>query len=227
VLSGPRRIAAPVIRNFEHVRENIRGHSLGIFSTSHLQSVSPTDIRSASFEVPQRADFAHLSRSYYDSVHEWYPTLHWPTFQHEVDEIYAARSFDGAPREWIGLFFAVLACGSLQDNSGSHGRTHSLDGTVCFELATQALTPCPQMLTIEYAQATFLLSIFAGEQNWRSIGSMWLGSAVRAAQEMSLHCDTNAGSKIDVEVRRRLWWALYTRDRSVRSVLARKHSNRA
>jgi hypothetical protein len=210
-LSGPYRVDAPVIRNFEHVRENIRGHSRGIFGTAHVQSVHSAGTKSASFGLPQRADFAHLSRSYYDSVHEWYPTLHWPTFQREVDEVYAARTFDSVPREWIGLFFAVMACGSLQGDA--QGRTHSVDGTAYFESATQALTPCPQTLSIEYAQATFLLSVFAGEHNWRSIGSMWLGSAVRAAQEMNLHCDTNVGSKIDVEVGRRLWWALYTRDR--------------
>jgi hypothetical protein len=215
-LSGSHRIAAPVIRNFDHVRENIRGHSRGIFSTLYMPSVVRTDTRPAPFEVPQRADFAHLSRSYYDCVHEWYPVLHWPTFQHEVDEIYAARTFEGATREWIGLFFAVLACGTLQGNTAPHGTAQFPSvGATYFELATQALTPWPQTLTIEYAQAAFLLSVFSGEQNWRSIGSMWLSSAVRAAQEMNVHCDLNTGSLVDSEIRRRLWWALYTRDRYV------------
>jgi hypothetical protein len=204
------RIAAPVMRNFEHVRDNIRAHTRGIFNMSHVHSTVSRETSSAILEVPQRADFARLSRSYLDSIHEWYPILHWPTFQHQVDEVYAARSFEGAAREWVGLFFAVMACGSLHTNATIPS---SPDGTSYFESATQALMPWPQELTIDCAQAALLLSIYAAEQNWRSVGSMWLGSAVRAAQEMDVSCDVSVGSVIDGEVRRRLWWALYTRDR--------------
>lgn len=222
---GPRRIAAPIMRNFDHVRDNIRTHSRGIFSTPHPHGNFSAAMGSSLPELPPRADFARLSRSYLDSVHEWYPTLHWPTFQREVDEMYTARSFERMTRQWIGLFFAVLACGSLQVEANQHGVAvaHSSFARMpYFEIATQALMPWPQELTIEHAQAAVLLSIFAEEHNWRSIGSMWLGSAVRAAQELNVHCDGhcdgNSGSMVDSEIKRRLWWAIYTRDR----YLARK-----
>jgi hypothetical protein len=204
----PQRIAAPVIRNFDHVRENIRTYSKGIFITSTANI--PTQSTSSMLpELPPRADFARISRAYIDSVHEWYPTIHWPTFQRDVDDIYAAKSFEGATREWIGLFFAVLACGTLQSNASQF----LPNGTAYFEAAMQGLTPWPRELTIEYAQAALLLSVYATEQNWRAVGSMWLGTATRAAQELNVHCSINSGSVIDSETRRRLWWAIYTRDR--------------
>jgi hypothetical protein len=216
----PQRIAAPDMRNFEHVRDNIREHSRDIFVTSHAHTTVPRETCSVLHEVPPRSDFARLSRAYLDSIHEWYPALHWPTFQNEVDEMYTAKAFEGKTREWIGLFFAVLACGTL------HGPADYLpNGTMYFELATKSLTPWPQDLAMEHAQAALLLSIFATEQNRRTVGSMWLGSAARAAQELNLHCAVSTGSVIDTETRRRLWWAIYTRDRYVGSISLRWRGN--
>jgi hypothetical protein len=200
--------------NFDHVRENIRNHSRGIFSIGNSHDTIP--IRSSTFlpEIPPRPDFARLSKSYLDSFHEWYPIVHWPTFQGEVDEVYMTSSFDGVTREWIGLLFAVLACGSLQLDGARHDVAPSaLAGLSYFDKATQALTPWQNELSIVHVQSALLLSIYATESNSRTIGSMWLSSAVRAAQELNVHCDHDSGSVIDAEIRRRLWWALYTRDR--------------
>lgn len=210
------RLAIPVIRDFDHVRKNIQTYSQGIFDTPHARATDTTEARTGIPELLPRADFAHLSRSYLSYVHEWYPALHWPTFQREVDEVYTARNFHDMPREWIGLFFAVLACGSLQ-NSATPGNPPiaSDKGISFFNIATQAVTPWPQRLAITHAQVALLLSIFAAESNMRSLGSMWLASAVRAAQELCINTEVDSWPVVDGEIRRRLWWAIYTRDRYV------------
>jgi len=208
VPSGPQRIAVPVMKNFDHVRDNFRAHAHGIFATSSASGAPRRSTSAVPPELPPRADFARLSRSYLNSTHEWYPIVHWPTFQREVDEVYTAKSFDGTTREWVGLFFAILACGTLQTSTSTLP-----DPTAYFDTAVQSLTPWPQDITFQLAQAAFLLSIFASDQNWRPIGSMWLGSAARAAQELNAHCNISSGSTIEIETRRRLWWAIYTRDR--------------
>jgi hypothetical protein len=128
-------------------------------------------------------------------------------FQHEVDEVYTSRSFHGASREWIGLFFAVLACGSLSDTSGSD------KGMAFFDIATSALTPWTHDLTTTHAQAALLLSIFAAESNMRSAGSVWLASAVRIAQELCVNTEADVWPVVESEMRRRLWWSIYVRDR--------------
>lgn len=219
-LSGPpavrHKVAAPVMRDFDHVRRNIQIYSQGLFDTPHTRASAPLEEGSGLPEVPPRADFAHLSRAYLNHIHEWYPALHWPMFQREVDEVYTARSFHGMPREWVGLFFAVLACGSLQTSATPGSPPFASDrGMPFFDIATQAMTPWPQNFTITHVQVALLLSIFASESNLRPVGSMWLASAVRAAQELCINTEVEPWPLVDSEMRRRLWWAIYSRDRYV------------
>jgi hypothetical protein len=220
------KLTPTVMRDFDHVQRNIQIYSQGIFSTPHLRASAPLEEGSGLPEVPPRADFAHLSRSYLNYVHTWYPALHWPTFSQQVDEVYTARSFHGMPREWIGLFFAVLACGSLEISAtpGSLLGTPNR-GLSFFDVATQALTPWPQDLTIVHAQVALLLSIFATESNLKAIGSMWLSNAVRAAQELYINTEIESWPIVDGEIRRRLWWSIYSRDRYVWILHIGKHSS--
>ena len=208
------KLTAPVMRDFDHIRRNIQTYSQGIFDTPHKRESPLLEVGSGLPDVPPRADFAHLSRSYLNHVHYWYPALHWPTFSQQVDEVYTTRSFHGMSREWVGQFFAVLACGSLGETelSGSP-RGESNRGMPFFDIATQALTPWPQDLTIAHATAALLMSIFATESNMRSVGSMWLSNAVRIAQELGFNTESDSWPVVEGEVRRRLWWSIYSRDR--------------
>lgn len=210
------KLTPTVMRDFDHVRRNIQTFSQGIFDTPHVRASAPLEEGSGLPEIPPRADFAHLSRSYLNYVHTWYPALHWPTFSQQVDEVYTARSFHGMPREWIGLFFAVLACGSLETSAtpGSPSTTPSR-GSSFFDIATQALTPWPQELTIAHAQVALLLSIFAAESNLKAAGSLWLSNAVRTAQELCINTEIDSWPIVEGEIRRRLWWSIYSRDRYV------------
>lgn len=214
VSTGPHRITAPAMRNFDHVRNNIRSHSQHIFLKDQKIASGCRSAPSERPELPARGDFARLTRAYQDSIHEWYPIIHWPTFQAEADEVYISKGLEGSTPAWVGLFFAVLACGSLQTDSTAPGvATSEYKGAAYFELATQSFMPLTQQMSLIHAQAALLLSIYATEQNMRSVGSMWLGAAARAAQELNVHCVVSMDSAIESETRRRLWWALYTRDR--------------
>lgn len=214
---SPRRVPMPPMNDFEHVRRNVQKYARGIFTTPHEGRHDRVEPISGLPEVPLRAEFAQLTRFYLTTIHDWYPALHWPTFQHEADEVYASRSFEGMSLQWIGLFFAILACGSLQSIPDSrNAQSTAARGQTFFDIAAQALTPWPQEFSMTHAQAALLLSIFAVESNQKSIGSMWLASAVRIAQELELAPESNGWSAFDGEVRRRLWWAIYVRDRYVK-----------
>ena len=214
IVSEPHCVSVPVLSSFHHVRSNIRTYSRGVFSTPHRSRNTPTELTSGLPELPPRADFAQLSRYYLDFVHEWYPIIHWPTFQHEVDEVYTLRSFEKVSREWIGLLFAVLACGSLQAPTNLSSYSSAAPrGQTFFSVASQALTPWSRDLDITHAQAALLLSIFATESNDKSAGSMWLAAAARIAQDLQISPEVDCWSVVDGEVRRRLWWAIYVRDR--------------
>ncbi|KAF2735617.1 hypothetical protein EJ04DRAFT_189384 [Polyplosphaeria fusca] len=211
-----RKLPAPSLTNFDHVRRNIQVHSHNIFktpatstATSH-SNVGALDLP----DIPARADFAYLSQAYFESTHELYPVLHWPTFKREVDQVYTSRSFQGMSSDWIALFFTVLACGSLQASMVAPGSPKGPDaGIKYFETATRLLVSWIQDFSLNYARAAFILSVFAMEGNKKSAGSVWLATAIRAAQELGLNLDTDHHPRFESEMGRRLWWALYVRDR--------------
>ncbi|CAE7031256.1 hypothetical protein PTNB85_04290 [Pyrenophora teres f. teres] len=212
--SGPRRMSVPVLHNFDHVRSNIISYAQGVFSTPHENHGHGVESSWPMPEVPLRTDFVYLSQAYHVTIHESYPAIHWPTFQLEVDAVYASRSFEGRPRAWIGLFFAILACGTLRprtDRPMSPSVTST--GQAMFKIATSAVQPWSQDLSVTHAQAALVLSIYASETNMRSVSSMWLASAVRIAQELQICPEVDCWSAVMGETRRRLWWTIYVRDR--------------
>jgi hypothetical protein len=213
-ISGPRRVSVPVLNNFDHVRSNIKKHAQGVFSTPRQAMSVSAESNWNLPDLPPRAELAHLSQSYLHTIHNYYPLLHWPTFQTEVDEVYTSRNFEGCSRAWVGLFFAILACGSLQPGTDrSNSSCASPKGSKYFETATLALQPWSQELSVTHAQAALLLSIFAAEDNMRSVGSMWLATAVRVAQELQICREAEFLPPFEGEIRRRLWWSIYVRDR--------------
>jgi hypothetical protein len=213
-IPGSRRVSVPVMNNFDHVRDNIRKQAQDIFATPSQNPIIIPESNSKLPELPLRSEFAHLSHSYLQAIHEWYPAIHWPTFQNEVDEMYASRSFEGCSRGWIGLFFAVLACGTLESGTDHNGTLNvTTRGQAFFEIATSYLQPWPQYLSVTFAQAALLLSIFSTESNMRSQGSIWLASAVKIAQELQICPEVDCWAPVESEVRRRLWWSIYVRDR--------------
>ncbi|ORY13395.1 fungal-specific transcription factor domain-domain-containing protein [Clohesyomyces aquaticus] len=209
-----KRVRPPIVNNFDHVRRNVQIHSQGIFDLPLQQRPynMPTTTGFSIPEMPSRAVFARLSRTYLDSIHELYPVVHWPTFQHEVDQAYTSRSFQGMLPDWIGLFFAVMACGTLQSAELASPRGDK-DGVAYFETSTKCLPSSTQAVTTTQAQAAVLLSVFATENGMKSAGSIWLASAVRISQELGLNAETESLPVVEGEVRRRLWWSIYVWDR--------------
>ena len=75
------------------------------------------------------------------------------------------------------------------------------------------MSPAPQVPTLNHVRAALLMSIFATESNLKNEGATWLATAVRLAQVLGLHIDNNTETDYEVEMRRRLWWAIYVIDR--------------
>lgn len=215
--SPTQRVQLPILNNFDHVRRNIHIQSRDVFDVppQYRPSVISAPSTFQLPEIPPRADFARYFRNYRDCLHELYPVIHWPTFQHDVDQLYTGRSFQGMSQGWIGLFFAVMACGTLQSAAIPLGTPKDqTDGDAYLQTCIRCLTPLPEELSISHAQAALLISIFATERNSKSVGSVWLASAVRIVQELGLNIEPRDQlPAIEGETRRRLWWSIYTWDR--------------
>ncbi|GME31940.1 hypothetical protein GTA08_BOTSDO07339 [Neofusicoccum parvum] len=216
VPSSERKHGPPPMGNFDHVRKNIRIYSRGIFKAPppYRHNAPQASYPSSSLALPQRHITDRLLSQYHASHHLFAPVVHWPTFQAEVEKMYVVGSFEGAPQTWVSFFFAVLACGSLHTTDSSSGSpTPDVEGKTFMEIAARSINTWTDDLTVDAARTTLLVSFFLTEMNLKSAGWVWLGSAVRIAQDLGLHCETGPWPVVEGEVRRRVWWTIYSWDR--------------
>ncbi|KAI0136831.1 fungal-specific transcription factor domain-containing protein [Xylariales sp. AK1849] len=170
-------------------------------------------------QLPPQPVAGTLLRSYYGAVHIMIPLLHWPTLQHEVEELYQPGGLQRAPTSWLSMFFAVLAMGSLF--SGDPHRERTYRAAEFLDVSRNLADPWNNDFVLDNVRALFLTSLTLNELNLKSAAWAWLGSAVRAAQDIGLHLETGARSRVEADMRRRVWWAVYIVDRVMALELGR------
>lgn len=195
--------------NFFKVRRNIRNYGRGVFKPPHaFRTPGVQQIADEGPALPDASLVQHLLGQYKLIMHANQPVLHWPTFESEVDEVYRNGTLRGIRRPWIGVFFAVLACGTIVSD-------HDLgsSGLKFVETATIQVNTLSDEITIDNARTALLISIYFMETNRRSAAWIWLGSAVRTALESGLHLEHGNVSPMQAELRKRTWWSIYNWDR--------------
>ncbi|PTU22942.1 hypothetical protein P175DRAFT_0530026 [Aspergillus ochraceoroseus IBT 24754] len=190
-----RRQKAPVQQDLADARANLRNYGRGIWKV-------PTPYR-------QPDVTGHLLNQYYSHLHSTFPVIHWPTFLAEYEEVYQAGSLLGAPREWAAVLFAVFACGTLY----TLGPNREEMGKEFVRISCGVIDVWQDSFTLDQARAALLVSIFLYEVNSKSASWVWNGSAVRVAQEIGLHLDSGPWPALEWEMRKRVWWGMYTWDR--------------
>ena len=204
---------APV-EAFEEARKNLRNFGRGIFKPPPLyRHLGPQpSYPDGNQPLPPKHVTDRLLSHYRGSVHVYAPMLHWPTFIQEYEALYRAGTFQYSSHIWVALFFAVLACGTLMDPQ-PNGSAQEGEGAVYVELALRGFNTWSDEFTCDYVRAALLISIYFIEANQRSAGWVWLGAAVRIAQDMGLHMDGGSYPPLEAEIRKRVWWSVYNWDR--------------
>jgi ribosomal protein L37AE/L43A len=216
-----RRLRPPLPEDLSRARSNIRNFGRGIFkppapyreigTQSHFNPPRP--------DLPPKHMADHMLRSYYSSVHMIIPIIHWPTFEQEYDAVYKAGGLHGVPPVWSSLFFAVLAVGVLFSTDAGVQRPHRGKDYI---LISRNLTDLwNDDCVLDHARTAVLTSIFFSEMNLNSAAWTWLAAAVRISQDIGLHCETGPWPIIEGEMRRRVWWGVYTWDRLLSLELGR------
>ncbi|KAE9971290.1 hypothetical protein EG328_005754 [Venturia inaequalis] len=202
----------PPMHNFEHVRRNLRKYSRGVFKIPPThRHIPPTPlINSPEPALPPTPIIDALLYSYYTYMHRASPMFHWPTFIDQLQKVKEAGTFVGAPQVWVGLFFGVLACGTLQPSAHSNP---DVDGMKYIILAARLLNTWTDNMLALHAQTALLISVFLYEQNIRSAGWVWLGTCIRMAQEIGLDLHNGPWGPIEAEERRRLFASIVSWDR--------------
>ncbi|KAI1374738.1 fungal-specific transcription factor domain-containing protein [Hypoxylon crocopeplum] len=219
-----RRRPTPLLQDPSRARAAFRNFSKGV-----LKSPAPyrqPQAAIATFDhprppLPLKATVDKLLHTYYGAAHIMMPILHWPTLQHQVDELYQnTTNIQRVPISWHSMFFAVLAVGSLFSNDPYPDRT--LRASEFLEASRSLTDPWNNDFDLDNVRAFFLISLTLNELNLKSASWKWLGSAVRSAQDLELHLEvTGVRSRVEADMRRRVWWAIYVLDRTLSMELGR------
>lgn len=208
-----RRSKAPLGRDFSRVRSNMKDFGRGVmkFAPKYRQH-DPRKVDSQQFRLPPR-DFAdRLIQHYYDCVHSFSPILYWPSFYEQYAHVYQYGITSDTSKQWLALYFNVLACGSLF----MLGPDRFANAEVYMHQGKNLLDLFEDDFTMDHARVAFLSSICLFELNMRSASWAWLGTAIRIAQDIGLHIQSTDQSPVEEEMKKRVWYTLYIWDRYVR-----------
>ncbi|KAK5193429.1 hypothetical protein LTR99_006981 [Exophiala xenobiotica] len=167
-----------------------------------------------SFALPPRTLAYRLVDLFFDNVAPILPLVHEPTFRKDLDALYEHdKSGSIAFRSLINVVFAY-GCDYLdleltrtyELSQDFHERATDLILLVCYELAS-----------LEVVQALLLVTLHLNSS--MQFHRMWIntGLLVRTAQALNLHLDPSEWniSMIEKELRKRLWWSIYSLDRFI------------
>ncbi|KAI1816606.1 fungal-specific transcription factor domain-containing protein [Poronia punctata] len=202
-------------------RAVFRGVSKGLMKAPALYRPWPAAAISehARPRLPPKMTTDNLIRTYYASVHVMTPIVHWPTFQHDVERLYHSNDLAQVPSPWLAMFFAVLAVGSLFSTDPVPDR--AVQAGEFMEVSKSLMDPWANDYVLDDVRGLFLLTVALYEMNLKSAAWKWLGKAIRCAQDLELHLEVGARSRVDADMRRRVWWAIYILDRTLSLDLGR------
>lgn len=159
--------------------------------------------------LPARALADHYLNYYFECFHRQFPVLHWESFQQQLGQIYDKPASESITPESVAVMFVVLGCGALstRDPSRLEEAQHFLTRAV------SSLNFWEDEVSINQAIVAFLASVFLAEINRKSASWIWLGAAIRIAQDLGLHVQGGQWSPVEGEMRKRIWYSFYVWDR--------------
>ncbi|KGO38672.1 Transcription factor, fungi [Penicillium expansum] len=206
-----RRSKAPIPQDFSDVRSNLRYYGRGILKvpTPYRQQGAESLVTGDAPELPPKDLADHLLAQYFGCIHSVLPVLHWPIFIAEYEKVYRSGSLLGVSTEWAAVLFGVFACGAIHTNEANREE----EGKKYVRTSCAIIDVWHDNFNLDRARAALLASIFLYEVNSKSASWVWIGSAVRVAQEIGLHIDSGPWPAVEGEMRKRVWWGLYAWDR--------------
>ncbi|KIW34463.1 uncharacterized protein PV07_01241 [Cladophialophora immunda] len=167
-----------------------------------------------SFVLPPRALANRLVDLFFDHVYPIVPLVHEPSFRKEVDALYTdRRSGSIAFRSMVNAVFAY-GCDYLDLGLA---RTYELSQDFHERATDLILLVCYELASLEVVQALLLVTLHLNSS--MQFHRMWVntGLLVRTAQALNLHVDPSAWNirVIEKELRKRLWWSIYSLDRFI------------
>ncbi|KAH8830218.1 fungal-specific transcription factor domain-containing protein [Flagelloscypha sp. PMI_526] len=180
-------------------------------------------------EYPDRDLADKLVETYFSRLHYLMPVIDKPSFAHQYRHLMDnTHDFNLARSEtaFIALVFAVFACAaSLVDDPRL--KTGTSDdggmGMVYYERALILQYISHARIQPAHVQCFILLSSFLCSVNCLPQAWILVGQAVRTGQDVGLHRSPRRLQipPLEKELRRKIWWGVYTLDRMLAVALGR------
>ncbi|KAL4946670.1 hypothetical protein BDV06DRAFT_54009 [Aspergillus oleicola] len=217
------------------VRDSHRASKASIF---HFGDRIPPDVQLADFEWPAKAEAESLTRRYFEFACPTYRTLHQPTIEGIIDELYVdGTQYDGRsplPAESAASYAILLMVFSTATmfRSGDNGRITDADDAgwkiseLYFAKAERLLSQEIGVPTLQSAQARFLMVLYLLSSSRANKAWFTLGTAIQLMMALGLHSrrsrrDHDGEDLVQRECRRRIIWGSYTLDKYLSVILGR------
>ncbi|KAI1826873.1 fungal-specific transcription factor domain-containing protein [Xylaria intraflava] len=220
-LEPRKRKRAPATHDYGRARMPFRNICKGLLKVPapYRPWPEPAVFDRARLSLPAKLTVDNLLHTYYASVHVMTPIVHWPTFQQDLGMLYQGNDLRQVPSPWLAMFFAMLAVGCLFSSEPAPDRT--LKASEFMEISKDLMDPWANDFVLDDVRGLYLLSIALYEMNLKSAAWKWLAKAVRCAQDLDLHLEVGMRSRLEADMRRRVWWAVYIFDRTISLDLGR------
>ncbi|KAL5342843.1 fungal-specific transcription factor domain-containing protein [Aspergillus crustosus] len=207
-------------------------------SIFHFGDRGAPEVQLSNFEWPARMVAEALARRYFDFACPTYRTLHQPTIEAMIHELYGDNTLyhgdEPLPRESVASFAILLMVFSTATmfQPDTSGRMVDADDAgwklseLYFAKAEQFLSQEIGVPALESAQARFLMVLYLLSSSRANKAWFTLGTAIQLMMALGLHSrrsrrDDNGVDMIKRECRRRLMWCSYTLDKYLSVILGR------
>ncbi|KAL4928816.1 transcription factor domain-containing protein [Aspergillus undulatus] len=214
-------------------RDTARVSKASIF---HYGDRVAPEVRATEFQWPDRTEAEGLTRRYFEFACPTYRTLHQPTIESIIQELYGEDN-DGhnrLPPESAASHATLLMVFSTATmfRSGANGRITDADDAgwktseLYFVKAEQLLSEETGAPTLQSAQARFLMVLYLLSSSRANKAWFTLGTAIQLMMALGLHSrrsrrDHNGENLVQRECRRRIIWGSYTLDKYLSVILGR------
>ncbi|KAL4770387.1 fungal-specific transcription factor domain-containing protein [Aspergillus nidulans var. acristatus] len=206
-------------------------------SIFHFGDRVAPEVQLGDFEWPDRAEAEALARRYFDFACPTYRTLHQPTIERAIRELYREDTqFDDgrSVREQSSASHAVLLMvfsTATMFRSDANGRITDADDAgwktseLYFAKAEQLLSQEIGEPRLESAQARFLMVLYLLSSSRANKAWFTLGTTIQLMMALGIHSRRSRKDDekdlIQRECRRRILWCSYTLDKYISVILGR------
>lgn len=173
--------------------------------------------------LPERAQAIELTRIYFDAVHPQYPIIHEPSFMQAMNLLYD-RDTQAPEGDAIVLFQVNMVLAIASSVLSSRARSHIPSESYCLS-ALQHLERLNVQNSLSGLQCVLLLLIFTMHSPYMRLNVWYLNyHCIAAVLDLGLQRDVTTSSGIsllDQEMRTRVFWVIFTLDRTIATMMGR------